>query len=219
MRFAHLFNIKIHWEKIVNQFFNYWNIDLIQWFLAEQNPDILVLQEISNQEVAEELAKRFWYKHVYTNSSYKYAPLICILSKFSLESQQIFSWDHADFFMYSHQDFNFIPVHLHAFSSLARYAQCKELSEIPYKKDCFIIWDFNLWQVWARYLYTSDKRAVEQLKLQFDEILQNKSSTTSWICMDKVFLSHWSTMKISADIEKIKWKYMDHFPLIFNFTI
>lgn len=219
MQYAKYTTLKINWKGIPHQFFSYGNYKVIWDIILKNNADILFLQEIPSHEIAHDLAKQWWYTHVYIHTTPLLSSYTAVLSNTVLNKDTI-PCVCGDFTIYSWQrNLHFIPIHLDARSSKIRLQQCNDILTYQNDRKTIVLWDFNFRQRGKYYLFHDDKYSVQKLSSIYTEVITDLPSTTAGLRMDRVFTANIAKENIKAYIHPYNWVYMDHYPVIIEVTM
>ncbi len=198
--------------KSKQNYFQIENLTPVSNLISKEDPDLILLFEIWEQEHLEKIKNKFsTYKYSYIlNTWYKSSSAI-ILSKNHIDkkSKNIF---------YSN-GFYFVPTHLFSFSATERLNQVLNIKEeikeiLPILKNFIIIGDTNFWSFGRFIFFRNDRLAISDLLESFS--LASKSIlyfSKMFLNLDKVFLSN-DIEKFNTKIIKHNISYMDHYALM-----
>lgn len=198
---------------VQHEFFHKQNGGFISNYIAEERPDILILQEISSSsDLGSIPALAISYPFIKFLKTWG-DNNICIASKKSFSVIKTGNF----FYQIRYKDFYIFPIHLYSFSSNKRLQEvsqlCKILKEIPLGAKIIVIGDTNLWERKKWFLFPNDKKAYGLLNSIVTEAGAHIRCTHRFGAnIDKIFCSKQVNV-LSIKCEKRSKQFMDHYPV------
>lgn len=191
------------------------NGEFVSSQLTSFDPDVAFLQEISSLDEADAIPALGKYPHkaLLPNVHHEHSMLVAAKTPFEQAVKN-------GFHRITTEGVTFIPLHLNAHRSTARLADAALIAKMTEgEKRTVVIGDTNLWSRGSHCFAPKDREAYKILTQHLVDATASIGSTSLFgFAFDKALLSPDIDIK-SAASSRVRAHFMDHYPLVLDFSI
>ena len=211
LKYAAQLKLKHKGITIPHQYFNgKLNGDFVSENIVDINPDIIILQEVTEEKDLEYLPALIDYPFQKFVGTIYHDHFMLVASKTPLSMSKF-----GLYTIFDNGEFKFIPIHFAPLSSKTKQHEVRLIKEFTDNASrTLIIGDSNLWSIRGLFLLRGDKKAYKMLT---DEMVDfgkwiNRAVITGFE-FDKVIGTPDITI---SDLQCLRRKqaFMDHFPIV-----
>lgn len=218
MKYMRHFHNILSSRSLHHQFYTRHNDSIITSIIENNNPDVIIVQEVASNKDFEHLRQLLDnYPHSYLYQSYHHTHNKVIFSKEIFKYHTAIIEKHTVPYISYDNWTIIIPIHLSAFSPKKRYEQIQRIIRLidqQWRKKYILAGDFNIWHIKNYFLSLKDKKSYTILSSRYQDCGKDAWTTSIiWAKFDKIFCSHWAHI-VSSKVIYERGTYMDHYPLI-----